>query len=107
MVGAAHQLAASLDAGAVGGIVAFADPAPTAMYEIYAAWKDGDMQLAQQKQQRVAAAAWRIAGELSIPGIKYACDLNGYYGGPMRLPLLPLTAEQKAEVEQLIAGIRN
>ena len=34
-------------------------------------------------------------------------DLNGYYGGPARLPLLPLTAALKAEVEQLLADIRN
>jgi len=29
------------------------------------------------------------------------------YGGPPRLPLLPLTADKKEEVEQLLAGIRN
>jgi dihydrodipicolinate synthase/N-acetylneuraminate lyase len=34
-------------------------------------------------------------------------DLNGYYGGPVRLPLLPLDVEQKAEVERLMAGIKN
>jgi dihydrodipicolinate synthase/N-acetylneuraminate lyase len=44
---------------------------------------------------------------LGIPAIKYACDLNAYYGGPVRLPLLPLTAELKAEVKQVIAKIRN
>ncbi len=50
---------------------------------------------------------YKVGGELGIPGIKYAMDLNGYYGGPSRLPLLPLTAEQKAEVERLMAEIRN
>ena len=34
-------------------------------------------------------------------------DLNGYFGGPVRLPLLPLTADLKTEVEQLLADIRN
>ena len=42
LVGAAHKLQPSLDAGAVGAILAFACPAPTACYEIYAAWKEGD-----------------------------------------------------------------
>jgi 4-hydroxy-2-oxoglutarate aldolase len=107
LVGAAQKLAPSLDAGAVGAILAFADAAPTAMYEIYAAWKEGDKQLSLEKQQRVAAAASRIVGELSIPGVKYAMDLNGYYGGPVRLPLLPLNAELKAEVETLMEDIRN
>jgi dihydrodipicolinate synthase/N-acetylneuraminate lyase len=34
-------------------------------------------------------------------------DLNGYFGGAVRLPLLPLTAELKQEVERLLADIRN
>ncbi|MGA3214048.1 MAG: dihydrodipicolinate synthase family protein [Terriglobales bacterium] len=107
LVGAAQKLYDSLQVGAVGAILAFADAAPTAMFEVYAAWKDGDMKLAAEKQQRVAAAASRVVGQLSIPGVKYACDLNGYYGGPVRLPLLPLTADLKAEVENLMADLRN
>jgi dihydrodipicolinate synthase/N-acetylneuraminate lyase len=107
LVGAANKLEPSLQAGAVGAILAFADPAPTACYEIYAAWKEGDLELARLKQERIAKAAERIVGGLSIPGAKYAMDLNGYFGGPVRLPLLPLTADLKAEVEQLMADIRN
>ncbi len=107
LVGAAQKLAPSLDAGAVGAILAFADCAPTACYEIYAAWKEGDAALAHEKQERIAQAAVRIVSELSIPGVKYAMDFNGLYGGPPRLPLLSLTADKKAEVEQLLADIRN
>ena len=107
LVGAAHKLHPSLDAGGVGAILAFADCAPTACYEIYAAWKDGDAALAREKQERIAKAAERVVGALSIPGVKYAMDYNGYFGGPVRLPLLPLTGEKKAEVEQLLEGIRN
>ena len=107
LVGAAQKLAPSLDAGAVGAILAFADCAPTACYEIYAAWKEGDNKLAAEKQERIVKAAVRIVSELSIPGVKYAMDYNGMYGGPPRLPLLPLTADKKAEVEQLLQSIRN
>jgi 4-hydroxy-2-oxoglutarate aldolase len=107
LVGAAQKLHPSLDAGAVGAILAFADCAPTACYEIYAAWKDGDAALAREKQERIAKAAERIVGALGIPGVKYAMDYNGYFGGAVRLPLLPLTADKKTEVEQLLEGIRN
>ena len=107
LVGAAHKLQPSLDAGAVGAILAFADCAPTACYEIYAAWKDGDAALAREKQERIAKAAERVVGALSIPGVKYAMDYNGYFGGTVRLPLLPLTADKKTEVEQLLEKIRN
>jgi dihydrodipicolinate synthase/N-acetylneuraminate lyase len=107
LVGAAQQLAPSLDAGAVGAILAFACPAPTACYEIYAAWKEGDHALAKEKQERIAKAAPRVVGELGVPSVKYAMDLNGYFGGFPRLPFLPLTGEQKREIEQLMADIRN
>jgi 4-hydroxy-2-oxoglutarate aldolase len=107
MVGAAHQLEPSLALGAVGAILAFACPAPTACYEIYAALKDGDQALAREKQERVKPPAQRVVAELGVPGVKYAMDLNGYFGGPARLPFLPLTGEQKAEVERLMANTRN
>ncbi|MFZ0294630.1 MAG: dihydrodipicolinate synthase family protein [Candidatus Sulfotelmatobacter sp.] len=107
MVGAADKLQASLDVGAVGAILAFACVAPTACYEIYAAWKENDAELAQLKQQRIAHASQRVVGELGIPGVKYGMDFNGYFGGPARLPLLPLTGEVKGEIERLLADVRN
>jgi 4-hydroxy-2-oxoglutarate aldolase len=107
MVGAAHQLEPSLGRGAVGAILAFACPAPMACYEIFAALKDGDTSLAREKQERVKLAAQRVVGELGVPGVKYAMDLNGYYGGPARLPFLPLLGEQKSEIEKLMAGIKS
>jgi dihydrodipicolinate synthase/N-acetylneuraminate lyase len=106
-MGSASGVFEALEAGASGGILAFAACAPQACQEVYLAWKDHDLKLAQEKQQRIAAANRRIVGELGIAGIKYACDFNGYYGGRARAPLLPVTADQKAEIEQLLAEIRN
>ncbi len=107
MVGAADKLHASLEVGAVGAILAFACFAPTACYEIYTAWKEGDGELAALKQQRIVRASQRAIGEMGISGVKYAMDFNGYFGGPVRLPLLPLTGDAKAEVERLLADVRN
>jgi 4-hydroxy-2-oxoglutarate aldolase len=107
LAGTAQRLQPCLDAGAVGGVLAFSSPAPTACYEIFAAWKEGDSELAKLKQERVSKAATRVASQIGIPGVKYALDLNGYYGGPPRLPLLPLTADLKSEVERLMSDIRN
>jgi dihydrodipicolinate synthase/N-acetylneuraminate lyase len=107
MVGAADKLHVSLEVGAVGAILAFACLAPTSCYEIYAAWKEGDGELAKLKQSRMAQASQRVVGELGIPGVKYGMDFNGYFGGPARLPLLPLTGEVKGEIERLLADVRN
>jgi dihydrodipicolinate synthase/N-acetylneuraminate lyase len=107
LTGAAGTLLESLEAGAGGAVLGFAACAPQACQEIYLAWKDHDRPLAAEKQQKIAAAAQRVAGSLGIAGIKCACDFNGFYGGRPRAPLLSLTADEKAEVERLLVQIRN
>jgi dihydrodipicolinate synthase/N-acetylneuraminate lyase len=107
ITGSEGSILASLQAGASGAIVAFACFAPQACQEIYQAWKDHDLPLAQEKQQRITAAGSRIVGELGIAGIKYACDFNGYYGGRPRAPLLGLTARERDGIEVLLAEVRN
>lgn len=107
LTGSASIVLESLEAGAAGAILGFAACAPQAFHEVYSAWKDHDLKLAAEKQQRIAGPAKRIVGDLGISGIKYACDLNGYYGGRPRLPLLPLSAEQKREIESILANLRN
>ncbi len=107
LAGSAQKLLPSLEAGAAGAVLAFAAPAPTACFEIYTAWKERDPELAREKQQRIVSAATEIVSGMGIPGIKYALDFNGYYGGPPRLPLLPPTAETKSKIESLLETIRN
>ena len=97
----------ALLAGAVGAVPALAAAAPQACYEVLAAWKDGDPALAAEKQDRLRVVAVRVEGELGVAGIKYGCDLNGYFGGRPRLPMLPLTGAEREEIEGLMAGIRN
>ena len=107
LVGAAHKLQPSLDAGAVGAILAFACCAPTACFEIYTAWKENNAAIAREKQQRIAEAATKVVADMSIPGVKYAMDLNGYYGGPPRLPLTPPTEAAKREIEEAFKDLKG
>ena len=107
LTGASGTILESLEAGASGSILGFAACAPQACQEIYFAWKDHDLKLAAEKQRRIAAPANRVGGELGISGLKYACDLNGYYGGRPRVPQLPLSAAQMHEVESLMSDIHN
>jgi 4-hydroxy-2-oxoglutarate aldolase len=85
----------------------FAASAPQACYEVLAAWKDGDEALALEKQIRLREVAKRVESEIGVAGIKFGCDLNGYFGGRPRLPLLPLTGDERAEIEILMQGLRN
>jgi 4-hydroxy-2-oxoglutarate aldolase len=72
---------------------------------VYAAWKDGDLGLAEEQQARLLAAA--AAVEASVGATKFGCDLNGYFGGWARLPLLPPNGEERAEIERLMQGLRS
>ena len=107
LTGSCASLLESLQAGAAGATLGFAACAPQACQEVYLAWKDHDLNLAAEKQQRIASPSQRIVGQLGISGVKCACDFNGYFGGRARAPLLPVTAQEKAEIELLLAGIRN
>jgi dihydrodipicolinate synthase/N-acetylneuraminate lyase len=107
LTGSSSIVLEALEAGASGAILGFAACAPQACQEVYLAWKDHDLKLAAEKQARIAAPGQRIGGQLGISGIKYACDFNGYFGGRARAPLLPVNATEKAEIEALLAGIRN
>jgi dihydrodipicolinate synthase/N-acetylneuraminate lyase len=102
----AGAMLGALEAGACGALLSFAACAPQCCYEVWTAWKERDEVLAIEKQERIREASIRVAGQMGVPGLKYACDLNGYYGGRPRLPLLPLTADQQDEVKSRMADIR-
>lgn len=107
LCGNASVVLDALEAGASGGILAFASFAPEACQEIYMAWKDHDPALARIKQERIAGVNRRIVGELGIGAVKYACDFNGYFGGHPRSPLVTPTATVKTELESILAQIRS
>ena len=97
----------SLAAGSSAVMPPLAASAPQSCYEVVAAWKDGDPALAGEKQARLTRAAQCIEEEFGIAGIKFGCDVNGYFGGHPRLPRLPLTGEQRHEVEAILKPLRG
>jgi 4-hydroxy-2-oxoglutarate aldolase len=107
LVADTSRMLEALLAGVTGAMPALAASAPQACYEVLAAWKDGDHDLAQEKQTRILSAIAGVERKLRVAGIKHGCDLNGYYGGQPRLPQLPLSGEERAEVERLMQGLRN
>jgi len=105
LTGSATTFYASFCVGAVGAILAFANPAPRACVAVYKAWKAGDQTRGLAAQRHMARAGALIGSKYQIPGLKHAMDLNGYYGGPVRLPILPLTPATQKEIEELFADI--
>jgi 4-hydroxy-2-oxoglutarate aldolase len=97
----------ALQAGAAGGILAFADCAPYACVTIWEAFRTREYEAAEDWQNRILLASKLVTATYGIPGLKYAMDLNGYYGGPPRLPLVPASTEARAEIEQALHGIKS
>jgi 4-hydroxy-2-oxoglutarate aldolase len=93
--------------GAVGAVLAFANAAPYATVAIWEAHRQREYEAALDWQNRIAHAAVLVTTKYGIPGLKHAMDLNGYYGGPPRLPLCPATAEARLEIEAAFAGLNG
>jgi dihydrodipicolinate synthase/N-acetylneuraminate lyase len=80
---------------------------PQACCEIYQAFRDGDAALTEEKIARVQAVIDAFSSLATIAAVKHGCDLNAYFGGRPRLPLLPLTAPERQLVAKALLGIRN
>jgi len=105
--GAGAGFAEAFQIGASGAILAIANPLPYACVTIWEAFRTRQFDAVQDWQARILPAAKLIATKYGIPGLKYAMELNGYYGGPPRLPFVPPSAEGKAEIEQAFDGLRS
>lgn len=105
--GSAPNLAASLRAGAVGAVLAYASAAPFSCLTIAEAILKREYDAAEDWQRRITEAATLVTVKYGIPGLKYAMDFNGYYGGPPRLPLIPVSRPAQLEIETAFHNLRG
>lgn len=105
VTGASSTVYPSMTVGAKGGILALADFLPELCVALYDAIVAGDALKSLEIQRRLIPPTQRIVGTMGIAGVKYAMDRRGYYGGPVRGPLLPLNEAHKKEVETLMAAL--
>ena len=107
LVGSAPTLWPSLQAGAVGAVLAFANAAPYATITIWEAHRTREIEAGWDWQGRIARAARLVTVKHGVPGLKHAMDLNGYYGGNPRLPLVPIGPDARLEIEQAFEGLKG
>ncbi|MBI3682993.1 MAG: dihydrodipicolinate synthase family protein [Acidobacteria bacterium] len=107
LVGSAPTLWLSFMVGAVGAVLAFANAAPYASITIWEACRTREYEAAQDWQNRILRAAQLVTTKYGVPGLKHAMDLNGYYGGPPRLPLTVLGPEARKEIEEAFREIKG
>ncbi|HVA95665.1 MAG TPA: dihydrodipicolinate synthase family protein [Candidatus Dormibacteraeota bacterium] len=104
MTGAASTVYPAMVLGAKGAILALADLLPEVCVSLYQAIAAHDAKQSLELQRGILQASGGIIGAMGIAGLKYAMDLRGYYGGPVRRPLLPLDESQKKAVESMIGA---
>lgn len=107
LVGSAPTLWPSLLIGACGAILAYANAAPYSTIAIWEAFRRREDAAGLDWQNRIGRAAALVTTKYGISGLKYAMDLNGYYGGPPRLPLCVPTAEAKREIEEAFTNLKG
>ena len=102
IIGSAFVLFAGLELGASGAIITLADAAPALCVKLFKLFLEGKRDEARELQFDLIPLNKAIIVTYGIPGLKYGLDLQGYYGGPCRLPLLPLDEKGKKEMEAIL-----
>lgn len=102
LAGAASFLLAGLTVGAVGGILALANIAPQKGLEITRLFEAGARDEAAELQRRMIPVNSAVTARFGIAGLKAALDMLGYYGGPVRSPLLGLTEGERQTLREIL-----
>lgn len=100
------SMAEAFAAGASAVFAQFANAAPYVAISIWEAHRTREPEAALDWQKRIAPAV-ALFEKYGPAGVKHAMDLNGYYGGLPRLPLVGLTPQAKKEIEQALDGIKG
>ena len=91
--------------GACGAILAVANAAPETCADIFRLFKAGKKDEARDLQLDLIPLNKALMEVYGIAGLKHAQDLRGYYGGPTRMPLLPVEAQAKQEIRSLLENL--
>jgi 4-hydroxy-2-oxoglutarate aldolase len=102
LAGSASFFLAGLTVGAVGGILALANIAPQMGLELARLFEIGARDEAAELQRRMIPVNNAVTARFGIAGLKAALDMLGYYGGPVRSPLLGLTEEERQTLREIL-----
>lgn len=100
--GSASFLLPALGIGAVGGILALANIAPELCLNIYNSFYEGKHESAKEYQLAAVELNTAVTRQWGVPALKAAMDYLGFYGGPVRKPLLPISDEIRKQLIELI-----
>jgi len=102
VAGSAGFLLATLVLGGVGGIMATANIAARPLHTLYTKFQAGDVSGARAIQLPLIEVNTAVTARFGVAGLKAAMDMLGYYGGPPRPPLLPLTEDEHETLRKIL-----
>ena len=85
----------------------FANAAPYAAIALWEAYRTREEEAGLDWQARITPPAELVNTRYGVPGLKHAMDLNGYYGGPPRLPWTAPDPSAKREIEEAFADLKS
>ena len=97
----------ALASGASGAILAVSNVVPDVCVELYDAVKTGRHDIARTLQQRLIPLAQLVTAVYGVAGLKVALEIVGYYGGPVRAPLMPAPARARQDIESAIEAVSS
>lgn len=104
LAGSGSFVLPALAVGAVGAIAALANVAGGPLVELMDRYQQGDLVGARAIQGRLLAPNRAVTAQYGVPGLKAALDMLGFYGGPVRGPLLPLDDSAQEELRSILAA---
>jgi 4-hydroxy-2-oxoglutarate aldolase len=107
LAGSETQTLDSLKEGATGAALAFASCAPYAAIAIWEAFRTREEEAGLDWQQRISHPSILVTDLYGVAGLKHAMDVNGYYGGPPRLPFSPVSAAARAEIDDAFKDLKG
>ena len=105
LAGTINTLFIGLALGASGGVVSLANAFPQACCDLFQKAMDGDFEAARKRHYTLNRLNHSVSGAFGVAGVKFAMEVAGYYGGPPRLPLLPLRKDDKKRIRDAIAEV--
>ncbi len=104
IAGSASFLYPGIAVGCKGGILALANVLPEECCRLYDLAMKGKREEAQELQLKLLEPNKAVTAGYGIAGLKYAMELKGYFGGDVRLPLLPVEEDAKRDIEKIFKG---
>jgi len=102
LAGSANFFYPSLAIGVAGGILALGNIAPEASVALFMLFRDGRIDEGRELHLRMLPVNFAVTSKWGVSGLKAAMDMLGWYGGPPRLPLLPLDDERRRALRVIL-----